>query len=158
MAITKQDCILLLTELNDSGIDCKDKLLEVMKTNEISFDVLKYINDNRPLDVTLFYEKLRKSYNNKKSKLYINIVKGKFEDPKDMLTTLSSLCLQILLYNKNVDNSTLFLKHCRYEEITKCLYLYSKTYDLISCKKLLDLIKLDLKVLESINGRESKIY
>ena len=156
MAISKQDCILLLTEISDKGIDCKYHLNKLIKLDMPDLEVLKFINDNRQLDVTGFYEKIRKSYNHKKSKLYINIVKNDFKDPKDILTTLASLNLQILLYNKNVDNSTIFLKHVRFEEINKCLYHYSKTYDLIPCQKLLNLIKIDLKVLESIH-RENVI-
>lgn len=153
MAINKQDCLLLLSEIQDNGIECKDIIDEVLTEDTLSIQVLKFINDNRQLDVTSFYEKLRKSYNNKKSKLYINIVKGDFKDPKDIVTTLASLNLQILLYNKNVEDSNIFLKHCRFEEINMCLYNYSKTYDLIPCQKLLKLIKADLKVLESVNGR-----
>lgn len=153
MAITKNDCLLLLLELSEQGIDCKEELLKAHKAPEVEIETLKFINDNRKLDVTAFYEKLRKSYNNKKSKLYINIVRDEIKDPKDILITLSSLCLQILLYSKNVDNSNLFLKHTRFDEITRCLNNYSKTYDLIPCQKLLYLIKADLKVLEFISGR-----
>lgn len=156
MAISKQDCLLLLTELQDDGIDCTSMFKKLLREEQPSIEILKFINDNRQLDVTAFYEKLRKSYNNKKSKLYINIVKENFVDPKDILTTLASLNLQILLYNKNVQESTIFLKHCRFEEINMCLYNYSKTYDLIPCQKLLKLIKADLKVLELISGRNLK--
>ena len=155
MAINKQDCLLLLTELEDDGVDCKEITKELLREGTPTVNVLKFINDNRQLDVTLFYEKLRKSYNNKKSKLYINIVKEDFKDPKDILTTLASLNLQILLYNKNVEDTTIFLKHCRFEEINMCLYNDSKTYDLIPCQKLLKLIKADLKVLELVNGRKT---
>ena len=155
MAINKQDCLLLLSEIQDNGIECKDIINEVLTEDTLSIQVLKFINDNRQLDVTSFYEKLRKSYNNKKSKLYINIVKGDFKDPKDIVTTLASLNLQILLYNKHVEDSNIFLKHCRFEEINMCLYNYSKTYDLIPCQKLLKLIKADLKVLELVNGRNN---
>ena len=156
MAITKNDCILLLTELSDQGIDCREELLKALHSSDVDIETLKFINDNRQLDATAFYEKLRKSYNNKKSKLYINIVKDEVKDPKEILITLASLCLQILLYSKNVENTNLFLKHVRFDEITKCLNNYSKTYDLIPCQKLLYLLKADLKVLEFINGRKNK--
>lgn len=156
MAISKQDCLLLLTELQDEGINCSDALHKLIKEEQPTIEILKFINDNRQLDVTAFYEKLRKSYNNKKSKLYINIVREDFKTPKDILTTLASLNLQILLYNKDVQESTIFLRHCRFEEINMCLYNYAKTYDLIPCQKLLHLIKADLKVLELVNGRTPK--
>lgn len=151
MAITKQDCLLLLTELQDEGIECKTQLTTLLKSDSPSIEILKFINDNKQLDVVAFYEKLRKSYNQKKSKLYINIVKENFDEPKDILTTLGSLNLQILLYNKQVENSTIFLKFVRFEEITKCLYNYAKTGDIIPCIKLLQLVKADLKILDYIN-------
>ena len=156
--ITRQDCIILLNELKQSGIDCEDKILELYKNDKsdsIDINILKFIQSNKSMDVINFYEKLRKSYNNKKSKLYINIVKNDFKDPKDILITLSSLNLQIMLFNRNVQNSVLFLKHCRFEEILRCLHHYSKTFDIIPCQKLLNLIKIDLKVLEEINGRNN---
>lgn len=150
MAITKNDCLLLLSDLQNEGIDCDNAIQELLKSDTL-VPVLKFINDNRQLEVTKFYEKLRWSYNHKKSKLYINIVKNEFTDPKDILITLSSLNLQILLYNKQVENSTVFLNHVRFNEITKCLYNYAKTKDIIPCQKLLEYIKADLKVLEYIN-------
>lgn len=151
MAITKQDCLLLLTELQDDGIDCKAQLDILMKNDTPSVEVLKFINDNKQLDVVAFYEKMRKAYNHKKSKLYINIVKENFDEPKDILTTLGSFCLQVLLYNKLVEDSAVFLKFVRFEEVTKCLYNYAKTGDIIPCIKLMQLIKADLKILDYIN-------
>lgn len=154
--ITKNDCILLLSELQDEGIDCTNQLKQLVKEKYPSLDVLKFINSYRPLDATNFYEKLRKSYNNKKSKLYINIVKEKYEEPKDILITLSSLNLQILLFTKSVENQDLFLKQVRFDEITRCLYNYAINKDIIPCQKLLKLVKADLKCLEYVNGREDK--
>lgn len=157
MAITSEDCLILLSELQDSGIDCNAYFAQVMKQSEPTIEVLQFINSHRQLEVTQFYEKLRKSYNNKRSKLYINIVRDSFEDPKDILTTLASLNLQILLFNKNVSNSTLFLKHARSKEIALCMYNYFKTMDIIPCQKLLHIIKADLKVLEYINRKDNNI-
>ena len=75
MSITKSDCLLFLKDLENKGLDTKPYVNKVLKSDNIDLDVLKFINENRQLDVTKFYEKLRKSYNQKKSKLYINIVK-----------------------------------------------------------------------------------
>ena len=129
--ISKNDCLLMLTKLSDEGIDTSEQVKNLLKESEPFIETIKYINSQRQLDVTRFYEKLRKSYNNKKSKLYINIVKD-IENPKDVLITLSSLNLQILLFSNQVDN-------------------YYKTYDISYCIKLLRLIKIDLKCLEYIN-------
>lgn len=147
--ISKNDCLLLLTELKNEGIDTSKQIKDLILLSEPSIEIIKYINDQRQLDVTKFYEKLRKSYNNKKSKLYINIVKD-INNPKDVLTTLASLNLQILLYSNQVENYQMFLRHARAQEITTVLNNYYKTYDITNCLKLLKLIKIDLKCLEYI--------
>lgn len=149
--INRSDCLILLNELKEkNGIDIKDIVKELFKSPEPTLEVIKFINDNKTLDARLFYEKIRKSYNDKHSNLYINIVKGNLE-PKDVLTCLASLNLQILLYNKNVENSTMFLRHMRFEEIQKVMLNYSLTGDIIPCQKLLMLFKIDLKALEEIS-------
>ena len=147
--ITKNDCYLLLSELNENGLDTSSAIKDLMSSNSPSLEVIKFINDNRQLDLTLFYEKLRKSYNNKKSKLYINIVK-EIEQPQDVLITLSSLLTQILLFAKDVEDRQMFLRHSRADEITKVLTNYFKDFDLTKCVKLIKLFKIDIKALESI--------
>ena len=150
--ITKRDCILLLSELSERGINTDEILQKAVKSSGIDLSVIKFINDNRQLDVNLFYEKLRKSYNNKKSILYKNIVTCDEEDcTATVLTTLASLCLQILLFEKNTDDFNMFLRHTRYEEITQVLLNYGRTFDLVPCIKVLQLVKADLKAFEYIN-------
>lgn len=147
--ITKTDCYILLAELEKDGIDTKDALDKLSKSNNLPIDVIQFINENRQLDLAMFYEKLRKNYNHKKSMLYKNIVK-EVEDPNEVLTTLSSMLTQILLFSKQVNNKQMFLKHARCNEITLVLNNYFKTYDLTNCLRLLRMIKADLKCLESI--------
>lgn len=147
--ITKTDCYILLAELEKDGIDTKDALDKLSRSNNLPIDVIQFINQNRQLDLAMFYEKLRKNYNHKKSMLYKNIVK-EVEDPNEVLTTLSSMLTQILLFSKQVNNKQMFLKHARCNEITLVLNNYFKTYDLTSCLRLLRMIKADLKCLESI--------
>ena len=150
--LKKNDLILLLTKLQESGVDVSAQLKQVVVTPDMAslIDVIKFINDNRQLDVTGFYEQLRKSYNSKRSSLYINLVREELKDPTDVLTTLSSLNLQILLYAKHLENPQLFLAHSRAEEITRVLNNYYKTYDLKPALLLRELIRSDLKVFESI--------
>ena len=151
MAIRKEDCVLLLTEIQEEkGVNVKDYITKLMTSEDIPEDVMKYINSNRQLDVSSFYEKIRKSYNNNKSKLYINLVRESYDNPEEVLTTLASLSLQILLFNDKCKDKQLFLKHSRFEEITRVLNNYSRTYDLIPCLKLMYLIKSDIKLFESI--------
>ena len=148
--ITKTDCILLLTELETKGIDVKDNLQKALSSPSIDIDVLKFINDNRQMDLTAFYKYIRKSYNQKHSSLYKNIVSEELKDPNESLTTLSALLTQILLFSRKVENKQMFLCHARCNEITKILNNYFITYDLTNCLKLLKIIKADIKALESI--------
>lgn len=147
--IKKTDCLLLLTELQENGLDVKDQINKLMRTSDLNLDVLKFINDTRPLEVTQFYERLRHNYNKKKSDLYINIVK-EITNPEEVLTTLASLNLQILLYGKHIENKQMFFAHARAEELTRVLNNYYRTYDITNAINLLRLYKADLKALESI--------
>ena len=149
--ITKSDIILLLTELETNGVDVKEDIKKTVNSTSIPLDVLKKINDLRNLDVVNFYTKIRNSYNKKKSKLYINIMRSDenvLNNPKTILTTLSAMLNQVFQFN--AEDQTLFYKHVRSDEITKVLEYYFKTYDLDPAMKLLQLFKADIKVLEMI--------
>ena len=60
MAITKTDCILLLTEQQEKGIDVSSVLNKLVKQQEPSIDVIKFINENRQLDLSKLYKKIIK--------------------------------------------------------------------------------------------------
>lgn len=146
--ITRQDCLLLLSELKDDGVNVNQEMKDLIKSQTPSIELIKFINEHRQLDLSRFYDKLRKSYNAKKSNLYINIVK-EIEDTNEVLTTLSALQTQILIFAKNTEDRQMFLKHSRCEEIANVLLNYYKTYDLTNCIKLIKLIKADLKCLDN---------
>ena len=146
---TRTDCILLLSDLEERGIDTTAILKETLKNAEPTLTTIKFINDNRELALAQFYEKIRKSYNKKKSNLYINIVK-EIETPNEVLTTLSALLTQILLFSNGVEDREMFLRHSRAYEISRILTNYFKSYDLTNCVKLLKVIKADIKALEMI--------
>lgn len=152
--LTKNDLILLLSDLEKSGSDVDKYFNMLFKSESIPTSVLKFINDSRQLDVATFYDMLRKSYNQKKSPLYKNLVKEEFDDPNEVLTTLSALNLQIMLYARKLEDSKMFLKHSRGEEVTAVLLNYYKTYDLIPCLKALRVIKADLKSFESLKRKD----
>ena len=145
--ITKTDCLTLLFELKDKGVDVTNDIKYLLVHNEPTLEIIKKINDNMELNIRAFYEKLRKSYNNNKSKLYINIVKENSLEPKEILCTLASLQLQILLFNKTLNDPS-FLRSARFNEICDCLKHYYTTSDIIPSQKLLELFKADLKFLE----------
>lgn len=144
---TKTDCLSLLFELKDRDIDVNEEIKYLLIHNEPTLDIIKTINNNMELNIRAFYEKLRKSYNNNKSKLYINIVKENNLEPKEVLCTLASLQLQILLFNKTLDDPS-FLRNARFNEICDCLKVYYTSGDIIPSQKLLELFKADLKFLE----------
>lgn len=148
--ISKNDCLLLLKDLENKGIDTSEPIQELLNEyGKLPLSVIKFINDNRQLDVADFYEQLRKSYNQKKSKLYINIVK-EIEEPSEVLTTLSAMLTQVLRFSKSVENKQMFLRHARANDILKVLNSYLMNMDLTNCIKLLRIIKADIKALESI--------
>lgn len=154
MAITKKDCLVLLTQLKNRGVDVGDMPKKAALSQDVSLEVIDFINKNRPFEVSNFYEKLRKSYNNKKSQLYKQIVKSDEGEPKDIIITLSSLGLQIMLFAKQFEDPQMFLQQARYQELTSCLYKYSTTYDLLPAINLLRLVKMDLKAFEYLNKGE----
>lgn len=148
--ISKADCLLLLTELKEKGLDTDEQTKMLLKNQEPTLEIIKFINDNRQFEVTRFYQKIRKSYNNKKSNLYINIVK-EITEPSEVLTTLSAMLTQILLFSRGLDSIQMFLRHSRAEEISLVLTNYFRTYDITNCQKLLRLIKADIKALEYVS-------
>lgn len=148
---TKTDCLTLLFELKDKGIDVNDEIKYLIVHDEPTLDIIRKINSNLELSLKAFYEKLRKSYNDNRSKLYINIVKENSLEPKEILCTLASLQLQILLFNKTLNDPT-FLRSARFNEICECLKKYYNTGDIIPSQTLLGLFKADLKFLEETDN------
>ena len=153
--ITKSDITLLLNDLQDKGIDINGYVRELYSTSSIPTNIIKFINDNRSFDIANFYEKLRRNYNKKRSDLYINIVKEDIDDIEEVLTTLASYNLQVLLYARQVKDKEMFYRNSRVEEVTRVLNNYYKTFDLEKCVKLLSLIKADIKAFESLKEKEN---
>ena len=151
--ITKNDCLSILTKLDESGVHGVNPYMrKLLISRDIPLEVLKFISDNRGLEVSHFYEMLRQSHNKKKSPLYTNILK-EIDDPQEVVTTLSCLLTQILLYGKKLDNRDQFFREVRAEELTRVLNNYFKTGLYEDCLSLIKLLKADLLVLEYIAGR-----
>ena len=107
------------------------------------------LKEQGKLDIFEFYNKLRKNYNDKHSKIYINVMK-EVEDPKKVLTTLSALVTQILLFSENSNNKNIFMRHANFSEILKALQEYAENQNLIPCVEIIRLIKQDIKQVEQI--------
>ena len=90
--LQKTDLVLLLSEMQEQGIDVEKEITQVVSSPNIPLNILKLINDNRPLPVTNFYERVRKNHNQKKSDLYKNIM-NETNEPDKILTTLSAFVL-----------------------------------------------------------------
>ena len=155
--ITKNDCLTVLVALEDKGLDINQPMKKLITSKEIPYDVLKFILDNRGIEVANFYEMLRKKHNDKKSPLYHNIVKD-ITDPEEVIVTLTCLLVQITLYSKKLStNKEIFQREVRAEEITRVLNTYYATGVLDNCLTLLKLLKADLLVLEYISGRRESL-
>lgn len=155
--ITKNDCLTLLVSLEDKGIDINKPMRKLVTSKEIPMEVLKFILDNRGIEVANFYEMLRKKHNQKKSPLYHNIVKD-ITDTDEIITTLACLLVQITLYgNRLPANKEIFQREVRAEEITRVLNNYYSTGSFDQCLALLKLLKSDLLVLEHISGRRESL-
>ena len=151
--ITKNDCLSILTKLDESGVSGVNSYVrKLVVARDIPLEVLKFISDNRGLEVSKFYEMLRKSHNQKKSPLYTNILK-EIDDPQEVVTTLSCLLTQILLYGKKLESKDQFFREVRAEELTRVLNNYFKTGLYEECLHLIKVLKSDLLVLEYIAGR-----
>lgn len=147
--ISKLDILSLLNELKERGEDVISYEREVVSSSSIPLNIIKFLNDKRSFEVSKFFEKLRHSYNHKKSDLYLNIVK-EVSDVEDVLTTLASYNLQVLLFAKKVEDKEMFYRNTRVEEVTRALNNYYKTFELDSCLQILSLIKADIKLFESV--------
>lgn len=155
--ITKNDCLTILVSLEDRGVNIDQPMKRLITSKEIPMEVLKFILDNKGIEVASFYEMLRKKYNQKKSPLYHNIVKD-LVDPEEIVTTLACLLVQITLYSKKLStNREIFQREVRAEEITRVLNNYYNTGTLDQCLALIKLLKADLVVLEYISGRRDSL-
>lgn len=150
--ISKNDMVLLLSELDIPEEEATKLIRKIYSNAELPLEVLRYINDKRQLDLTAFYDKIRKSYNQKKSKLYISLVRDDIET-ESVLTTLAAYGLQVALYASKLPDNQLFLKHARAREVNLVLAKYYTDYDLSGCLNLLRLIRADLMACETIEGR-----
>lgn len=150
--ITKTDCMSILVRLENQGINIDEYIKKLVVSKEVPLDVLQFISKHQGIEVSNFYEMLRKSHNQKKSPLYTNILK-EVSTPKDIILTLSCLLTQVILYGSKLESSTNFMKEARAEEISRVLHNYFDKGNIDECAALLKLIKTDLLVLEYIRGR-----
>lgn len=148
--ISKQDVLLLLTDLKKTLPETDSYIKTLYADTSVPLETLRFISDHRSLDISAFYNKLKKAHNEKKSKLYINIMKSDESElnADEILTTLSSYLNQVFLFSKGIENKEMFFRNSRVEEVISVLNEYFKNYDIEKCMTLLSLIKADIKVFE----------
>lgn len=151
--ITKNDCMSILVKLGDAGIsNVNQHMRKLAISKDIPLETLKFISDNRGIEVANFYEMLRKKHNKNKSPLYTNIMR-EIDSIDNLITTLSCLLVQVNLYGNKLENKDAFFREVRAEELSRVLHNYYKDSNADDCAKLLRIIKSDILVLEHIAGR-----
>ena len=53
--ITKNDCLLLLSDLKSKGIEVNSQMKLLLKSAEVPIDVIRFINQKRELALSEFY-------------------------------------------------------------------------------------------------------
>lgn len=152
--ITKNECISMLMSLEKTGLKVDDQIRKVLTSKNVPIETLQFINNNQGLEAIKFYEMIRKNHNQKKSRLYTNLLSGEHSE-EELVTTLTSFLQQIALYSRKLRDSDkiLFLKEIRAEEVSRVLHQYFKDGNYETCNNMLGAIKCDLLVLEGISGR-----
>ena len=57
--VSRNDLILILTELQEEGIDTTEQMRKVFTSSEFPVDVIRFINENREMDINKFYTHIR---------------------------------------------------------------------------------------------------
>lgn len=162
-----QDCLDFLTNkknqaTNSTEINYLNKLIKaLLLDNKLTEELLSYMIKEQGLEVRNFYEYLRKQYNNRRSKLYKNLVREDFLDQNvsEKVIVLTSLLQQITLHCKHLDSKRAqdsFLKQSRADEILESLHSYFSAGNEEYINQVLKLIQIDLKVIEMMAGTRQR--
>lgn len=153
--ISKQECYKILLEMRNEGNNVNEYLNILAGKPKVPSEVIKFINENRNLEVTAFYEKLRSKYNKKRSKLYKTLV-DEGNPPENYVKTLSSFITQALIAGESLDDVKRigFYRSLKLKECAASLYGYFEDQDLTALINLVRLIKTDIKILEEKREKE----
>lgn len=149
--INRFDCYEVLFSLKKQGVDVERQLKLLSTSPSVPLEVIRFINEQRPLNVTSFYETLRKKNNQKASKLYKNIVVETHSNPLEVVKTASSLLTQIVIASEKLPKEEVssFYSQTRAKELTIALNEYFLNGDIQKVLDELKRIKEDIKILES---------
>ena len=149
--INRIDCYEVLFSLKKRGVDVEKQLKMLSTSPSVPLEVIRFINETRPLNVTAFYESLRKKNNQKSSKLYKNIVVESHDNPLEVVKTASSLLTQILITSEKLPKEEVssFYSQTRAKELTNALSEYFINGDIQKVLEELKRVKEDIKILEN---------
>ena len=121
----KQQCYKLLFDMRNQGINVMQQLTELSNSVNVPDNVIKFINEHRSLDITRFYEELRKENNKKGSKLYKEIV-DEAKDPIKRIKAISSYITKGIIAAEKFEivDKPSFYKAIRLDECVKALNEY----------------------------------
>lgn len=148
--LTRQDCYKILFEMSNKGLNVQKQISTLSTSTKVPIELIRFINQNRELNVTTFYESLRKKHNAKSSKLYLKLMKEEIE-ATECLKTLSSYITQVLIMSESIDTGERksFYNSVRIKEALSALNKYFLEQDITECIDILKMIKSDIKILEN---------
>lgn len=144
--LTNQDLIYFLTKWNTKEADVI--IRKLLTSSSFKGEAISYLNSLRSIDIVNFYEHLRKSYNEKHSSLYINLMREELSLDEQIIT-LASYILQANIYLKKSINKPLFIRESSLLDASRALELYYSQEDFLWVSKQLSKIKEDIKLYES---------
>ncbi len=150
MIIDRQECYTLLFDMQSKGINIEEPLKKLVQSKDVHLDVIRFINNNRDLDITRFYNNLRKQNNTKKSRLYLQIMKEE-EKEEELIKTASSFITHSFIFSESLEETTRrkFFKSIRLETLVDSIKKYITEYNIQPIKDILKIIKIDIKILEN---------
>lgn len=149
--LSKLDVYQILFEMKAQNIQgAEENIKLISKSVEVPLDVIRYINDNRSLQITEFYEDLRRKSNTKASKLYKNLMKED-KQPQEVLKTASSYVTQVLIRAEQLDlqERTIFYDNSRVKQISEGIHNYFNNGEIRSLLDVLTTVRKDIKILEN---------
>lgn len=149
--LSKNTCYKILLEMRDDGQNVTRYINLVSSNTIVPKEVIQFINNQRPLKVTEYYDELRKLHNKKHVKLYKELLEESRDDIQRMTKVLSSYITRALIYTENMDGQDKFnfLENARIPDCSVALSKYFIDKDDSLIKETFDLIRTDIKILEN---------
>lgn len=148
--LNKQECYKILLDLRSQGVNVNRQIGLLAGAPTVPNEVIKFINENRALNVTEFYKVLRKKSNSTKNKLYKELV-AETQQPIDKVKALSSFITQGIIAGEKLDpmERENFFEALRLADCAQALMKYFTNSEIQPILETVLLIKNDIKILEN---------